>query len=47
MKLVGMAVLFGLVSGSVFLGVNMVGNKLLGNGGSANPSIVNPESWRT
>ncbi|MCI8711973.1 MAG: trypsin-like serine protease [Ruminococcus sp.] len=41
-KLVGMAVLFGLVSGSVFLGVNMVGNKLLGNGGSANPSIVNP-----
>ena len=42
MKLVGMAVLFGLVSGSDFLGVNMVGNKLLGNGGSANPSIVNP-----
>lgn len=41
-RFVGMAVLFGLVSGGVFFGVNMIGNRLLGNDDSTNPGITNP-----
>lgn len=37
-----MAALFGLVSGSVFLGVNMIGNRLLNSNGSGNGDVISP-----
>lgn len=41
-KVLGTAVLFGLVSGVVFLGVNTVGNHLLGNEKQQTPETVAP-----